>query len=122
MLNPKEHIQQAKHNEALEEYLRGTTYFDWRATCLFYAALHYVQAYFVDQSPAQHFTKHSDRDTAIENDTHIGGIWNDYRSLKDWSQKARYSGKKPTDDEFKNDISKSLVVVKKGINRYIPIG
>jgi hypothetical protein len=121
LLDSKAHIQQAKHNEALEEYLRGTTYFDWRATCLFYAALHYVQAYFVSQHPPQDFTKHSERDTAIESDNHIGGIWNDYRSLKDWSQKARYNAKKPAENDFKTDINKSLAAVKKEINRYIPI-
>jgi hypothetical protein len=121
LLDPKGHIQQAKHNEALAQYLEGTPYPDWRATSLFYAALHYVQAYFLSRTPPQHFTRHSDRDTAIESDSHIGGIWNDYRSLKDWSQKARYDGKKPADSDIKNDIMKSLTAIKKEIHRYLPI-
>jgi hypothetical protein len=121
LLDSKGHVLQAKHNESIAEYLLGTSYPDWRSTCLFYAALHYVQAYFVSRHPPQHFTKHSNRDTAIESDNHIGGIWSDYRSLKDWSQKARYDGRKPTDNDFKTDINKSLAAVKKEINRYTPI-
>lgn len=86
MLDPKGHIQQAKHNEQLAEFLNDTPYGDWRATALFYAALHYVQAYFLSRTPPQHYSTHFDRDTAIENDPHIGGIWSDYRSLKDWTK------------------------------------
>lgn len=121
MLDSKTHIQQAKHNEQLVEYLDGSVYFDWRATCVFYAALHYVQAYFSSRTPAQHFATHVARDTAIEGDSHIGGIWNDYRSLKDWSIRARYDGRKPSDSDFKNDILKSLSNLKKQINTYIPV-
>ncbi len=88
---------------------------------MFYAALHYVQSYFVSRTTAKHFAKHIDRDAAIESDTHIGGIWNDYRSLKDWSIKARYDAKKPSNSDFKNDILKSLANIKKEINRYIPL-
>ncbi len=119
MLDPKGHIQQAKHNEALAEFLEGTSYPDWRATALFYAALHYVQAYFLSRTPPKSYVRHSDRDTAIEIDTHIGSIWNHYRSMKDWSQKARYDGRKPTDTEIKSDILKSLGAIRKEVNRYI---
>ena len=87
----------------------------------FYAALHYVQGYFLSQNPSQPYKTHSHRDAAIRYDTHIGGIWNDYRSLKDWSQKARYEGEKPGDNDFKNDILKSLQAIKKTINQYITI-
>ncbi|HYX53539.1 MAG TPA: hypothetical protein VE783_08805 [Candidatus Limnocylindrales bacterium] len=121
MLDKQGHIQQAKHNEALAQYLEGAPYPDWRSTAYFYAALHYVQAYFVSRTPPQNFKKHSDRDTAIESDGRIGGIWSDYRSLKDWSQNARYIGRKPSDAEIKNDILKSLAAIKKEISRHVPI-
>ncbi|HET9836940.1 MAG TPA: hypothetical protein VFR84_01815 [Candidatus Angelobacter sp.] len=121
MLDSKGHTQQAKHNEALAEFLEGTSYPDWRCTALFYASLHYVQAYFMSLTPPKVYKRHSDRDTAIESDTHIGGIWNDYRSLKDWSEKARYGGAKPAAKDIKDDILKSLATIKKEIHRYIPI-
>src|SRR5436853_6578720 len=79
------------------------------------------KGYFLSQNPSQPYKIHSHRDAAIRYDTHIGGIWNDYRSLKDWSQKARYEGEKPGDNDFKNDILKSLQAIKKTINQYITI-
>jgi hypothetical protein len=39
------HIAQALHNEELAAYLSGTAYPDWIVTSMFYAALHYVEAY-----------------------------------------------------------------------------
>lgn len=121
MLDSKGHYQQAQHNEQLSEFLNNTPYADWRATCLFYAALHYVQAYFVSRNPPQSYVLHSTRDTAVQSDPHIGRIWNDYRSLKDSTRKARYDGKKPVPADFKNDILKSLGNVKKEIGRYVSI-
>ena len=121
MLDAIGHIQHAKHNEQLAEFLDGTPYLDWRATSLFYAALHYVQGYLMSQAPPQPYKTHSARDAAIRNDPRIGGIWNDYRSLKDWSQKTRYDGEKPGNNDFKNDILKSLQAIKKAVHQYLTI-
>jgi hypothetical protein len=42
-----EHLQQARHNEALAKLLaQDMTYRDWIITTSFYAALHYVEANF----------------------------------------------------------------------------
>lgn len=121
MLDSKKHIQQAKHNEQLAEYLTGTAYADWRATSLFYAALHFVQAYFLSLTPPQRYATHFERDLAIENDQQIGGIWSEYRSLKDWSTRARYNGVKPNEADFKSDILKSLAAIKKQVHRHVSI-
>ena len=44
-----EYLQQAAHNLAFAAEIRKTKteYLDWAATCLFYAAIHYINAYFV---------------------------------------------------------------------------
>jgi len=119
LLDTLGHLQHAKHNEQFAEFLESTSYPDWRATALFYAALHYVQSYFLKQIPARPFKTHAARDTAIRLDVHIGGIWNDYRSLKDWSLKTRYEGKQPDEKDFKNDILKSLETIRKTIYPYV---
>ena len=119
MLDTPGHLQQAKHNEQFADSLQSTSYPDWRATAIFYAALHYVQGYFLKQIPPRPFKTHSARDTAIRLDANIGGIWNDYRSLKDWSLKTRYEGKQPDENDFKNDMLKSLEAVRKTIYQLI---
>ena len=120
MLDPERHIQQAKHNEHLAGFLEGTPYSDWRATSLFYAAVHYLESYLCSsRSKLRSFPTHQSREQAIGQDRHIRSVWGDYRSLKDWSQKARYEGEKPNEIAFKDDILKSLASIKKEIRRYI---
>jgi len=118
-LKSKEHVNHAKSNEQLAAFLDGTPYPDWRATVFFYAAVHYVQAYFTAQPVRWEFHKHSDRDTAIQADNHISAIWDDYRSLKDWSRDARYDAEKPSADDFKNDILPSLMRIKKHLRAFV---
>jgi len=54
----------------------------------FYAALHYVQAYFAAQKIA--FKLHTNRATAIARDSKLRGIYQDYRAMQDASEAARY--------------------------------
>ena len=117
MRDGKAHISQAKSNEDLAEFLKDTAYPDWRATVLFYAALHYVQAYFAGAGRMP--SRHSDREEAIHLDTRISAIWNDYRSLKDWSTRARYGCQKPDAAHFKDEIFPSLEAVKKHLRSLI---
>lgn len=119
MRDGKAHIAQAQSNEDLAKFLENTAYRDWRATSLFYAALHYVQAYFVDNGRSP--SRHSDREEEIHLDKRISAIWNDYRSLKDWSTRARYNGQKPSDSEFKVEIVPSLEAVKKHLRSLIDL-
>jgi hypothetical protein len=118
-LNTTEHVNQAKSNEAVAEYLDGSPYPDWRATALFYAAVHYVQAYFVSLNPPRRFKRHADRDDAIQSDTHISARWDDYRSLKDWSKQSRYSGVKPGANDFRDDIFPALNAIKKHLRAFL---
>lgn len=120
MRKPQDHVNQAKFNEQLVVFLDGTAYPDWRATAVFYTAVHYVQAYFISLTPPRRFDRHKDRDTAIENDKHICAIWNNYRSLKDWSRRTRYDGVKPDPKIFKDDIFPSLAAIKKHLRAFLP--
>ena len=52
MPQPTEHIAQAEKNEGLYDNLVGTEFNDWAVTALFYAALHYIDAYIVSRTAA----------------------------------------------------------------------
>ncbi len=85
-----DHVTKAKHDEAfvLSLELSTTPYLDWAITALFYAALHYVEAYFATMK--RHSPDHRTRDSAVHRDFKIKGIYNDYNELKNYSINARY--------------------------------
>ena len=59
-------------------------------TVKFYAALHYVQAYFASRTGKAPLT-HDRRASAIQRDISISGAYDDYRYLEDLSRDARYN-------------------------------
>lgn len=85
-----EHVAKAKHDEEFVNSLdlSTTPYLDWAITALFYAALHYVEAYFA--SMKRHSPDHRTRDSAIQRDSRIRALYNDYSELKNFSINARY--------------------------------
>jgi hypothetical protein len=119
LLDASAHIEQAKSNEQISDFLSDTAYQDWRATCLFYAALHYIQAYFVEYRKVKAVHNHLERDRLIQSDIRIRAIWPDYRNLKDWSTRTRYDGVKPSAKDFKTEISPSLASLKKHLRAYV---
>jgi hypothetical protein len=86
----EEHLSRAHENEALAGSLDldVTLNVDWAITILFYAALHYVDAYLATKPI--HPPSHDFRDSEIENNGSLSPIYNDYRRLKDKSVAARY--------------------------------
>ena len=84
------HIAQAATNEALSQQLE-TSYPEWAVTALFYAALHYVQAYFFDNAASmqpQHYLTHGRRDQGVAQ--RLQSLHGGYLTLEDASQDARY--------------------------------
>jgi len=55
---------------------------------IFYAALHYVDAYLAGKQ--MHPLNHEERDQEIQNNGSLTDIYKDYRRLKDLSRAARY--------------------------------
>jgi hypothetical protein len=55
---------------------------------LFYAALHYIDAFLAGKN--LHPMNHSIRDEEIEHNGTIADVYHDYRRLKDMSRAARY--------------------------------
>jgi hypothetical protein len=87
---PAEHVRKARRNE---EFARSTgapsiCALEWSVTANFYAALHYVQAYFATQNIP--FRLHTNRAIAIARDAGLKSIYQDYREMQDSSEAARY--------------------------------
>jgi len=55
---------------------------------LFYAGLHYIDAYLTQSAGKP--KNHQQRDRIIETNGSLSPIWQDYRRLKDLSEQARY--------------------------------
>jgi hypothetical protein len=84
-----EHRAKAENNEFLVETLENP-FWDWAVTGVFYAALHYIEAYFAGRVPALHPPSHTIRDNHIHSDNTLRAIYVDYRQLEDESRNARY--------------------------------
>ena len=87
----EEHLNKARHYKDLFEIISTSDvtkdrYLDWEATLLFYAALHYIDAWLVHFDVIPEW--HSDRQHAIG--SHKFFHRKHYRRLEDKSRDARY--------------------------------
>ena len=90
MPDQQKHLAQAQHNEELYHHLSGTTprFIDWQITALFYAALHYVDAYLARFSI--HPSSHEERSMWMGRESILKTIYTAYRDLQNRSRDARY--------------------------------
>lgn len=91
-LSRDEHLTKSAQNEELAQTLDASTVIgvEWAITMKFYAALHFVQAYFSSRT-GRAPTTHERRASAIQRDPMISGAYDDYRELEDLSRDARYN-------------------------------
>lgn len=86
-----EHIEKAQRNEEVALLIQ-VSYPEWAVIALFYAAMHYVEAFFFVQKTArglpQHYDTHVDRRKAIAQ--RAKRIYVDYETLFGDSLAARY--------------------------------
>ena len=90
MPQPLEHIAQAEKNERLYEILIGTEFNDWAITVLFYAALHYVDASFTEQTGVSP-RNHNSRNYMVAKTRNMMQIKYHYAELFQWSLNVRYN-------------------------------
>src|SRR5262245_22802242 len=99
----QEHLQQARHNEALASQLVNPPLeaYDWAITVLFYTVLHFVDAYLLQQHgivPRGHtatWNRQTGQRSPGRNDyvrQHLRQISGAYEMLYDASRLARYEG------------------------------
>lgn len=113
----QEHVAKAAHNESFVQTLGLTTtpFLDWVVTGMFYAAVHYVDAYLATQDihPKRH------RGNAGRSDyvsRYLKQIYQDYRYLEDQSRDARYSPKRFAFHDIQA-CSHSLTVVRQHLQQ-----
>lgn len=84
-----EHVAKAEGNAsfALSLPLKDQPQIDWALVALFYAAMHYVEAFL---APTTHLKSHESRDKYISRDSHLRGIFKEYSHLKFFGYNARY--------------------------------
>jgi hypothetical protein len=85
-----EHLDRAYRTEGLALALNKDipVCVDWAVAMLFYAGLHFIDAYLAGKNV--HPLDHTARDAEIENNGSLCDIYGDYRRLKDLSRAARY--------------------------------
>ena len=106
-----EHILQAEKNERLYDNLLGTEFNDWAVVSLFYAALHYVDAYFVHRvgvSPSNH----SARNRLISMTIELVDIEMHYRELYARSLDARYNIVAVSEDDARKERTEHFIPVR----------
>ncbi len=101
-LSKSEHLTKSQQNEEFVKTIDVSQMIgiEWAITVKFYAALHYVQAYFASRSGRTPAT-HDRRATAIQRDPLISGAYDDYRELEDISREARYDFSNLRQDHLK---------------------
>jgi hypothetical protein len=85
----RDHITKADGNAAfaLSLPLDRQANIDWALIALFYAAMHYVEAYL---APGYHLKSHEARDSYINKEAHLRRIFAEYQHLKFFGFNARY--------------------------------
>lgn len=115
-----EYLEQAAHNSDFAQRIRDSSpeFMDWSATCLFYSALHYVNAYFAKFSipiPRRHRgveAKKPGRTNIVQTDPNLKAIYPHYRHLDDESRDARYELKKITPTDYDKFLKPKLQKIK----------
>ncbi|MGH6839710.1 MAG: hypothetical protein ACREDT_13125 [Methylocella sp.] len=118
-----EYLQKAHHNSAFAADIRKNSgqYLDWAATCLFYSAVHYVNAYLVKFGkaiPRRHASpdpKKPGRTNIVQQDPSLSTIYSYYRHLDDESRDARYELKRICETDYDNFLLPKLEEIRKFI-------
>lgn len=123
----RNHIQQANHNFDFHEVINKSHpdhYFDWKITCLFYVALHYMKAHIKNKNvdPGESHDEIAKLINPTNPDSKLKvskTCWYNYRNLYQYSRTARYEGfmnKDLFNEDKRNDYSncmKCLLDIKK---------
>lgn len=114
----EQHWRRADHNLAAYAYLaQGWQSFnDWQITTLFYAALHYVNAYFASQGSSVP-QSHRDRNFLVAKNSNLRPVAGDYDDLYYWSRQARYTSARLPNANDLYDVD--LVRLRRHISRLI---
>ena len=119
---PRQYLSQAQHNLDVAAYLRKAPSYslDWAATCLFYAAIHLVNAFLQQHRipiPRRHRGKPGapGRTNIVQQDPRLRPIYKNYRRLDDESRDARYELKRFVDADYDTYLLPQLLTIQQFI-------
>jgi len=90
--------------------LDNQTRIDWALVILFYAAVHYVEAYLAVSN--QHLRSHAARDNVIGRDGYLKRIYMEYQDLKFYGFSARYEACAFRAEDVTGIAAKALQTIK----------
>lgn len=92
-MNHGEHITKAQRNLTFQSRLEkwDDRSLDWELVSLFYAALHYLDAYFLRLNPPHTASNHGERKRILKETPLPRSAQEDYRTFEDMSRDARYN-------------------------------
>lgn len=113
------HLAVARDNELLASQLnmdsgaaRG-----WASTITFYAALHYVEAFF--SKTGVHSADHRTRDSNLCRHAETMAVYDDFSELKNISTSARYFGQYPTKMDYSIEVVPAFEAVKAAMEKFL---
>jgi len=114
----KDHLAIARDNELLVEQLNldSAPARGWASTIAFYAALHYVEAFF--SVSGVHSADHRTRDSNLYRFNETMSIYDDFCELKNISTSARYFGKYPSKRDYSAEITPALQNVRREMEKH----
>lgn len=110
MPSAEQHLKQAQHNASLAVKLLGSRkpqYPDWALTATFYAAVHYINHYFmrtVGMAPRSHKV----RSSYIHKYSQTKGIAFEFENLRNLSEQARYYCVRPAAERSRELLHNDL--------------
>ncbi len=110
------HRAAARRNEDLAARLADDAP-EWAVVVAFYAALHWVDAYFARQG--RHPRTHLERVRWIQQEEALRPIYDPYRTLRDRADAARYSLSPFSSDEARELLTRELRAVRDSITRLL---
>jgi hypothetical protein len=117
MPSANRHLRQAQHNEFFAGHLLaqdGVPFSDWAVTAAFYAALHYVNHYFMRTAGVAPGS-HDLRTSYLNRDSHAKSIAGEFQMLRDRCDEARYYCRCPTSQVIRALLDNELQVIKRAM-------
>jgi len=109
----EQHLEQAVRNEKLAETLAKTAYSEWTVTVLFYASVHYVEAFLAIR--LIHCDDHPERNARIGEIPELRTIRKEYDALRTISRQARYQALQISADDV-NRAQRNLDTIRSHIS------
>ena len=112
-----EHIDQAEQNEAATLVLESAGHFDWAVTTLFYAALHFVDAFYYPGRAVGH----RKRNAYVATDVDLVSIYLHYIELYVRSRDARYECVRVTEQDVQALRSRAYEPIRRHVRALLGI-